>query len=152
LELLDAQREGIVGHIGITDHNPKFLAKAVSTDLFSNVITPFNYAYPDARATVIPEALRVKSGIIVMKALAGGALKGNVEEALNFIWSHGCSTAIVGMGSISEVEEDVSTAGKIRQMSRDEIDELLSRGRELRAKYKLEEFDGVPSGKLLVGS
>jgi len=151
MELLDAQKRGLVEHIGITDHNPRFLAKAVSTSLFSNVITPFSYVYPDARTTVIPEALRMKNGIIVMKALAGGAL-GNIEEALNFIWSHGCSTAIIGTRSISEVEENVSAAGKIRQMPEDEIDKLLSHGMGLRAKYKLEEFDGVPSGKLLVGS
>jgi aryl-alcohol dehydrogenase-like predicted oxidoreductase len=149
MELQEAQRKGVVGHIGITDHNPKFLAKAVLTGLFSNVITPFSYIYPVARSTVIPVALGMNNGIIIMKALAGGAL-GNIEGALNFIWSHGCSTAIVGMRSVSEVERDASVAGMIRQMPEDEVTKLLEQGSELRAKYRIEEFEGVPSGKLIM--
>ena len=152
MELQEAQRKGLVGHIGITDHSPKFLANAVSTGLFSNVITPFSYIYPVARSTVIPVALGINNGIIVMKALAGGALGalGNIEEALNFIWSHGCSTAIVGMRSVSEVERDASVAGMVRQMPEDEVTKLLDQGSEFRAKYRIEEFDGVPSGKLIM--
>ncbi|RJS85566.1 aldo/keto reductase, partial [Candidatus Bathyarchaeota archaeon] len=46
--LLRAQKEGVVSHIGITDHDPSFLAEAIKTGLFSNVIVPYNYVFREA--------------------------------------------------------------------------------------------------------
>lgn len=135
-----AQEEGIVDHIGITDHDPRFLAKAIAIGKFSNVIVPFNYVYNGAREELIPLARRMNVGVVAMKPLggwkAGGPLR-NTSEALNYIWEHGVPTAIVGMCSIKEVEENTCIGGKIQPLTQKQKQKLQALAEELQRKYKV---------------
>jgi predicted aldo/keto reductase-like oxidoreductase len=138
--LKDAQDEGIIEQIGITDHDPKFLIEAITTGIFSNVIVPFNYVYNEAREKLIPLAKKMNIGIIGMKSLggwnAGGPLK-NISESLNYIWQHEVSTTIIGMKTIREVEENTRLGGDIQPLTLEQEDRLSESARDLRKKYEV---------------
>ena len=138
--LKKAQEEGVVNYIGITDHHPRFLARAIATGSFSNIVVPFNYVYNGAREELIPLAKRMNVGIVAMKPLggskAGGPLR-NTSEALNYIWEHGIPAAIVGMSSIKEVEENARIGEKIQPLTQAQKERLQVLAEEMRQKYKV---------------
>lgn len=138
--LKKAQEEGVIDYIGITDHDPGFLTKAIATGEFSNIVVPFNYVYNGAREELIPLAERMNVGIVAMKPLggckAGGPLK-NISEALNYIWGHGIPTAIVGMRSIKEVEENARIGEEIQLLTQTQREKLQTLAEELRQKYRV---------------
>lgn len=51
-----AREEGLIDFIGITSHDVAFLAEAITTDAFSNLVVPFNYAATAARTALLPLA------------------------------------------------------------------------------------------------
>lgn len=140
-----AQDEGTVDHIGITDHHPEFLASAIESGEFSNLVVPFNYVYDGARERLIPRAKEMDVGIVAMKTLGKGALT-NVPQALNYVWGHGVPTAIVGVSSLEEVEEDASIGEEIEPLTREQLKELDSRAERLRAQYEVSNGALLPKG------
>ncbi len=134
--LRKAQMEGTIGHIGVTDHDPKFLVKAISKGFFSNLVVPFNFVYDGAREDLIPLAKKMNVGITVMKPLGRGVLL-NVSEAFNYVWGHGVPTTIVGMKNVKEVEENARIGEKAKPLSNEQRERLESLAKELRQKYKV---------------
>ncbi|MCW4020141.1 MAG: aldo/keto reductase [Candidatus Bathyarchaeota archaeon] len=135
--LAKAQKDGIVDHIGITDHDPNFLAKAIKTGYFSNIIVPFNFVYNHAKEALIPLAKKMNIGIVAMKPLGRGVLL-NVSESLNYIWEHGVSSAIVGMQRVKEVEENAQVGVEIQPPTQTQKHKLESLAKELRQKYNVD--------------
>ena len=134
--LLKAQEEGVIEHIGITDHDPNFVADAIETGYFSNVLVPFNYVYDEALRRLIPLALKLSVGVAAMKPLGRGVLT-NVSEALNYIWEHGVSTAIVGMKSEREVEENARVGMKVQPLTSKQKETLRSLAESLLHQYEV---------------
>jgi len=144
--LKKAQAEGTIGYIGITDHDPKFLVKAISKGFFSNLVVPFNFVYDAAQEELIPLATKMKVGITVMKPLGRGVLL-NISEALNYIWGHGIPTTIVGMKSVREVEENARIGEKAKPLSKEQRERLESLAKELRQKYNVKDGALLPLGQ-----
>lgn len=103
--LQDAKREGIVRHIGVTGHIKSFLLEVLKAEDIETVQFPFN----PVEVVGVPELLDLAGkkgcGVIVMKPLAGGALR-NPELSLRFILEHRVSTVIPGMDSLAQVEQN----------------------------------------------
>lgn len=118
-----AKQEGIIDFIGITSHEVNFLAEAITTKAFSNLIAPFNYAANTAREKLLSLATELNMGVIAMKTLGKGGLS-NVSQALRYVWNHDIDTAIVGMNKLSEVEENVSTANNFHPLTKEEESQL----------------------------
>jgi len=135
--LLKAQEDGIIDYIGITDHDPGFVAKAIKTEHFSNIVVPFNFVYNGARVELIPLAHRMNVGIVAMKTLGRGVLL-NVSEALNYIWEQGVHTTIVGMRSTKEVEENARIGEKVQPLTKTQKEKLQVLAEKLRRKYEVE--------------
>ncbi len=132
--LRDAKEEGTVDHIGITDHYPDFLARAIERDLFSNLVVPFNYVFNRAEDKLIPRALEKDVGIVAMKPLGKGVLT-DVSQSLNYIWSRGVPSAIVGISNLEEVEEDAEVGEELRPLTPEQEKKLESRVEELKENY-----------------
>ena len=141
--LLRAQKEGVVSHIGITDHDPSFLAEAIKTGLFSNVIVPYNYVFREAERELLPLARSLDVGVTAMKPLGRGILV-NVSEALNYIWEHNVATAIVGMKNIREVEENAKIGFKPAPLSDDQKKKLRFLAENLLRRYRIENGALIP--------
>ena len=133
--LLDAKEEGVIDFIGITSHDVDFLTEAITTEAFSNLITPFNYVANKAKEKLLSVAAKLDLGVIAMKTLGRGGLP-EVEKALRYVWGHDIDTAIVGMNKIEQVEQLVSIATNPLQLDEEEqrhlqriAEEIIKEGR-----------------------
>ncbi len=125
-----AKREGIVDHIGITSHDVDFLVEAIQNKAFSNLITPFNYAADSAKEELLSLAADLDIGVIAMKTLGKGGLTDS-SQALRYVWNHDVDTAIVGMNSLSEVEENAAIAQNPRPLTQEEKEELRRKAEDI---------------------
>ncbi len=125
-----AKEEGLIDFIGITSHDPKFLAEAVKTKAFSNLITPFNYVANAAAEGLLSSAANLDMGVIAMKTLGRGSLP-DTGQALRYVWSHDLDTAIVGMKKISEVKQNVVAAEGFQPMTEEEKNQLRKMAEEI---------------------
>lgn len=133
-----AQRAGKVRFIGITGHRPDVLLEALKTGLFDTVMVPVNivdrFIY-NPEASLLPYAEAHNIGVIVMKPLAGGALKENVPEALRYSMAQKVTTVIPGMGTVHEVEENVAIGQSFQPLAPEEEDRLAKQARALGSDF-----------------
>ena len=78
-----AKEEGMIHFIGLTSHHNSVLLDLVKTGDFDTVMFPFNVIERDAEPELIPLAQSLNIGMIVMKPLAGGAIR-NRSKAFRF--------------------------------------------------------------------
>lgn len=118
--LRDAKNKGIIGHIGITAHSLDMLKLAVESGYFETIMYPYNIIENQADE-VFKRAKELDIGVIAMKPMAGGALNdGNI--AMKFILNNGdITTAIPGMASLSEVEQNVKAVEGEISLTKEEI-------------------------------
>ncbi|NIM04755.1 MAG: aldo/keto reductase [Armatimonadetes bacterium] len=103
-----AHQEKKIAHIGITGHRRETLIKAVQICAeFETVQVPFNVVEDDIIDTLLAECSRRNIGTIAMKPVGGGNFS-NAPLAVKWCLNQPITTAIPGMASPTEVEEDVA--------------------------------------------
>ena len=100
--LKDAQKEGLIKHIGISSHRKETLFVAMKQGFVDTIQVPFNAVETDEIEELLDLAEETNTGVIVMKPLAGGAFS-NPTAALKFILKHRVSIVIPGMDSLEQV-------------------------------------------------
>ena len=119
-----AQKAGIVRHIGMTSHNEKITYKALRTGEFEAVMYPYNIVNLSAERRIFRYCNNHNIGYICMKPVAGGLLtvpskvfakmtrgKANTtaSAAMRFCLSHPTvSTVIPGLDKIKYLNEALS--------------------------------------------
>lgn len=121
--LVEAKKEGVVKHIGITGHIKEILIKALQTGQLETVQFPFNAVETSGAGELFELARKLDTGVIIMKPLAGGALK-NAGPALRFILEHPVTTVIPGMDSLEQVEQNAGIGEEMLPLSPEERREL----------------------------
>lgn len=124
--LREAQAAGKVRHVGITGHVVDVLVEAVRTGEFETVQFPFNAVETEGAARLLPLAEKLDLGVIVMKPLAGGALR-PVRLALRFLFDYPVSTIIAGADSVAQVEENAALGNNPIPLTAAEREELARR-------------------------
>jgi predicted aldo/keto reductase-like oxidoreductase len=136
--LLEARDEGRVRFLGITGHHaPDILCEAMQRFEFDTVLVALNAADRQRLSfieTVLPDAASRGLGVIAMKVYAGGSLVGQhglaAEDALRYVLSlDGVSTAIIGCGSPTEVEENARIAREFQPLdarARQELEQRIA--------------------------
>jgi len=114
--LCEAKHKGLVRAIGVSTHYIAGVRAAASHPDIDVIHPLINYkaigipdgsAYEMARA--IELAASVGKGIYAMKALAGGALYNYAYQAINYVRNlAGVSSVAIGMGSIADIDANVS--------------------------------------------
>ncbi|MFX4263454.1 aldo/keto reductase [Pelotomaculum propionicicum] len=117
--LLEAKKEGLVGHIGITGHLKDFLAETLQVEEIETVQFPFNAVETMGVPALLERAAEKGTGVIVMKPLAGGALR-NSSLALRYILDHTVTTVIPGMDSLKQVGENAGAGSGPLALTTDE--------------------------------
>lgn len=117
--LKEARNAGVVKHIGITGHIKYFLMEALKTGELETVQFPFNAVETSGAKDLIAQAEHSGVGIIIMKPLAGGAIR-NANLALRFILEHNVSTVIPGMDTTIQVDENIKAGLSLLPLSDDE--------------------------------
>jgi predicted aldo/keto reductase-like oxidoreductase len=105
-----AREEGKISSIGITGHRRETLVKAVEEcDEFASVQVPFNLVEDEILARLLPLCQSRDVGVIAMKPVGGGNFT-NAALAVKWCLAQPITTAIPGMATAEEVEEDVAVA------------------------------------------
>ena len=131
--LVEAKEQGVVGNIGITGHHdPVILRNAIERQPFDTILMAMNAAdrHKDSFVDeILPIAVKKEMGIIAMKVVARGKIfkEGGVttmEQALRYVLSQPISNAIVGIGTIKELEENVQIVKNFKPYKSDEMAQL----------------------------
>ncbi|MCD5391025.1 aldo/keto reductase [candidate division NPL-UPA2 bacterium] len=160
--LKEKRKEGKIGFIGITGHEPKLLMKAIKTGEFDTIQAVYNLNNLEAARELFPLARRENIGVIVMKPLAGAILVpplemmtelkeedrtliGELKEsafpttamaAIKFAMDNeAVSTVIPGMGSITNVEEDVAVGRTTAPLPKPLKEKLIRGAKKLGTGY-----------------
>ena len=72
--MLDAKRQGMIRHIGITNHRLAVAREAVESGLYETLQFPFSYLASEKEEDLVRECEKRDIGFIYMKALAGGLI------------------------------------------------------------------------------
>lgn len=111
--------EGVVRYIGITGHwDPEVLLRGIRDYPFDAILLSLNAAdihYNPFQTKLLETAIDQNLGILAMKVFAKGRLlapNGKIElrQALGYVLSFPVSSAVVGISSIAELEQDVQIA------------------------------------------
>lgn len=128
-----AREHGMVRFVGITGHkDPLVLKTAIERHPFDTVLMALNAADRHGASFIddlLPTAVAKKMGIIGMKVLSRGKIfrEGGLttmEQAMRYVLSLPVSTAIIGIGTLRELEENVRIARGFRPYTAEEMAEL----------------------------
>ena len=72
--MLEAQRQGKVRHIGITNHRQHVAIEAIESGLYETLQYPFSYLASEADLDIVRRTLAAGMGFICMKGLSGGLI------------------------------------------------------------------------------
>lgn len=130
---LRAKDEGMCGHIGITGHTrPEVIKEALNRFAFETTLVPLSSTdklINDFGDVLFPLAEERGFGIVAMKVLAAGKVTKYASESIRYAMTLPVSTAIVGMGSLEEVRQNVEVARNFKPMSADEMGALEEKTR-----------------------
>lgn len=130
----ESKANGKVKEIGITSHSPELLDKAIDTGEFATIQCPYNAIEQQAKE-LFEKAKKNNIGVIVMKPLAGGAIR-EVELALRFLVNNpNISVVIPGMDSLEQIRENVNVAKNIRELTKEEEEKLFEEANSLGTEF-----------------
>ncbi len=123
-----AREEGLCRFVGITGHTrPGVIAAAMERYPFATILCPLSSTdalVNDFGPVVFPLAEQKKCGVIAMKVMAAGRMTAFPSRSIRYSMSLPVSTAIVGMGSIAEVSENIVVARNFVPMPEQEARSL----------------------------
>ena len=137
--ILEAQRQGIVRHVGVTGHqDPAANLRALHYwdegfrfDAMQMPLNPVDHHQQSFERQVLPELVKRDIGVIAMKTSADGRLlRGGVctaAECHRYVWSLPVSLAVVGMERPALVRENARRAREFAPLTDDARRALLRR-------------------------
>ncbi|MDD2955625.1 MAG: aldo/keto reductase [Oscillospiraceae bacterium] len=104
---LKAKEEGLIRHIGITNHNLSVAKEAIESGLFESLQFPFNYLSSSQELELPSLCAQKGMGFIAMKAMSGGLFQ-NGRASFTHIASFPNVIPIWGIQRQSELDEFLS--------------------------------------------
>ena len=100
----EAKRQGVVRHIGITNHRIHVAREAIESGLYETLQFPFCYLATDKELELVEMCKEADMGFIAMKALSGGLIT-NSAAAYAYLAQYDNVLPIWGVQRQSELEE-----------------------------------------------
>jgi aryl-alcohol dehydrogenase-like predicted oxidoreductase len=132
--LQKAKKDGLARFVGVTGHNrPEKFAKVIGQrdiDAMMNAVNVVDRHTYDFEDIVWPAARKKNIGLVAMKVFGGGITSCKMPESLreaSFRYAlsvPGVCLAVIGMGSIRELEQNVGWARSFKPLSNEEANEL----------------------------
>ena len=123
--LLEAKKEGKIGHIGLTAHSAAVALRACDLDWVETVMFPFNIV-EDQGAEVLLKCAEKNIGFVAMKPMAGGAIESG-RAALRFITKDPRVTVVIpGVSDLKEIKENLDAVNDETPYSAAEEAEALA--------------------------
>jgi uncharacterized protein len=147
--VMQAKAEGLTRFVGITGHNrPDRFTRAIADYEIDVMMTATNFADAltyDFEGRIWPAALERDVGLVAMKVFGGikggGHTPALMDEkyhdlALRYAWSlPGCASAVVGMVSAEELDENIMRARAFTPLSDQERAELAEAGKLMASEW-----------------
>ncbi len=102
--LLDAKKEGLIRHIGITNHRPNLAREAVASGLYETMQFPFSYLSSEEDLALVQSCKEADVGFIAMKAMSGGLIT-NAAASFAFMRQYENVVPIWGVQRKEELDE-----------------------------------------------
>lgn len=102
--MLEAQRQGKVRHIGITNHRQRVAVEAIESGLYETLQYPFSYIASAEEFDIVDRTARAGMGFIAMKGLAGGLIT-HAAAAYAFLAQYPHVAPIWGIQKEAELDE-----------------------------------------------
>jgi uncharacterized protein len=140
--------EGLVRFLGITGHrDPAILKKGITDYEFDCILMALNAAdihHAPFQYDLLQTAVKKELGIIAMKIPARGRMFRDdgvrtMKQALGYVYSFPISTAIVGISTVAELEENISIThafSPLEDTEKKEIEQLTAHYYEDASWYK----------------
>ena len=127
--------QGVIRFMGVTGHkDPALMVEAIKAYPFDTILMSLNVGdvhYASFKNQVLDEAVERDMGIIAMKVTARKQLKPGedftMKDLLGYVFTLPITNAIVGIGSLAELEENVEIAQSFTPFSADEMSLLEQR-------------------------
>ena len=146
---LRAKQEGLTRYIGVTGHSrPQRFIDALADFDFDVVMTAVNFVdrhIYNFEELVWPLAQRRGVALVAMKVLGGIKGGGHTpallprayhDQAFRYALSlPGCATAVIGMTSLTELEENVRRARAFQPLTAEEDNDLAAAGRIMATRW-----------------
>lgn len=125
--------DGVIRFLGITGHKyPDILLRGIKEYSFDCILMSLNAGdihFRSFKEKLLPEAVKQQMGIIAMKVTAVRRIfqkKGitSMEEAFGYTLTHPVSTAIIGISTMAELEENVKIATEFKPFAEEELNHL----------------------------
>ena len=122
--------EGVIRYLGVTGHkDPNLMLRSIHEYPFDCILFPLNAGdihYSSFKDLLLPEAVKLQLGIIVMKVTAVGRIFNDhgiqdMKQAFGYTLSHPVCTAIIGISTLEELEENVRLAKEFKSYSEAKI-------------------------------
>ncbi|MGM0380095.1 MAG: aldo/keto reductase, partial [Bacillota bacterium] len=121
--LVEAKEAGKIGHIGITGHSADLMLEAINLEKFETIQFPFNIV-ENQGIDLFKRAKELNMGTIVMKPIAGGAIKKG-ELSLKYILNKEfIDVAIPGMDTKDIIDKNIKVGKKLNELSKEEINKI----------------------------
>lgn len=134
---VQAKKEGKVRHIGFTGHHDPRVHRRVLQeyhDVLETVqmpISPVDVHFASFEKIALPLALQHNLGVIAMKTMANGAVAEDAiatpAECHAYAWTRPVSTAVLGMDTMEQLEQNVSQAIQFKPLTDEAIVRLLEK-------------------------
>ncbi len=124
--LIEARDQGVIKHISLSGHtNPSVQIEAIERFPFDSALVALSaadqFVYSFAHE-FLPKANEKGMAVIGMKVIGLGKLSKWYEKALRYTWSLPISTAIIGMESMEQLQNNLKVAKSFKPMT--EIEQL----------------------------
>ncbi|MDR1794490.1 MAG: aldo/keto reductase [Erysipelotrichaceae bacterium] len=104
---LKAKAQGLIKHIGITNHSLKIAHEAIDSGLYETLQFPFNYLASDTDIELVDKCAKHDMGFLCMKALSGGLIT-NAKAAYAWLDQYDHALPIWGIQRERELNEFIS--------------------------------------------
>lgn len=142
--VVKAKQEGLIRFVGVTGHDWVQIQAAVATGLFDTVLCWYNCAMKEPEQTVLPEAQKQGTGVVIMNAsrntkLFGGDDAPAREQFYRYVLSHpAVGLTIMGLRDVEIFRQISQALAQSLAISPQEKAELETYGAGLRAAGKLD--------------
>lgn len=113
--MMEAKRQGLIRHIGITAHKIQVALEAADSGLYETIQFPFSYLASEKELALVEKCRAKDIGFIAMKGLAGGLITRS-DAAMAFISQFDNVLPVWGIQHQSELEEWLSYMRETPQM------------------------------------
>jgi predicted aldo/keto reductase-like oxidoreductase len=115
-----AKEQGQIDFIGITSHHVSVLIEMLKTGEFDTVMFPFNVIEREPEKELLSLAREKDIGTIVMKPLAGGAIR-NIAGSFKFFNNYPVDVILNGVSCVAELQENLKYAETAERLTPQEL-------------------------------